>query len=144
MALDKGRSLLKLRYFKKTRSDNTEVFLLLGRERQSHLLVKCITLGVRFVVILSLSHVQLFATPWAVAHQALLSLGFPSQEYWRGLPFPSQRDLPDAGRTLHLLQWQVDSLPAEPPGKLWGSDSWVQIPALALSNCRTLGSLLSF
>ena len=88
---------MKLRYFKKTKSDNTEVFLLLGRERQSHLLVKYITLGVRFVVILSLSRVQLFATPWAVAHQALLSLGFSSQEYWSELPFPSQRDLPDSG-----------------------------------------------
>ena len=135
---------MKLRYFKKTKSDNTEVFLLLGRERQSHLLVKYITLGVRFVVILSLSRVQLFATPWAVAHQALLSLGFSSQEYWSELPFPSQRDLPDSGRTLHLLHWQVVSLPIEPPGKPWGSDSWVQIPALSLSSCRTLGSLLSF
>ena len=29
----------------------------------------------------SLSHVQLFATPWTVAHQPLLSMGFPRQEY---------------------------------------------------------------
>ena len=36
-----------------------------------------------------LSHVQVFATPWTVAHQAPLSMGFPRQEYWRGLPvFP--------------------------------------------------------
>ena len=35
--------------------------------------------------------------PWTVAHQALLSINFPRQEYWRGLPFPSPRDLPDAG-----------------------------------------------
>ena len=33
--------------------------------------------------------VQLFVTPWTVAHQALLSMGFPRQEYWSGLPFPS-------------------------------------------------------
>ena len=41
------------------------------------------------------SRVQLFATPWTVACQALLSMGFPRQEYWSGLPFPSPRDLPD-------------------------------------------------
>ena len=35
------------------------------------------------------SHVQLFATTWAVAHQAPLSMGFSRQEYWSGLPFPS-------------------------------------------------------
>ena len=36
-----------------------------------------------------------FAIPWAVAHQAPLSMGFPRQEYWSGLPFPSLGDLPD-------------------------------------------------
>ena len=35
--------------------------------------------------------------PWTVAHQSPLSLGFPRQEYWRGLPFASPRDLPDPG-----------------------------------------------
>ena len=35
-----------------------------------------------------------FATPWAVAHLAALPMGFPSQEYWSGLPFPSSGDLP--------------------------------------------------
>ena len=37
------------------------------------------------------------ATPWAVAQQAPLSMGFPRQGYWSGLPFPSPRDLPDPG-----------------------------------------------
>ena len=37
-------------------------------------------------------------SPWTVAHQAPLSMGFPRQEYWSGLPFPS-RDLPDPGIT---------------------------------------------
>ena len=41
----------------------------------------------------SLSHIWLFATPRTVARQAPLSLGFPSQEYWSGLPFPSPGDL---------------------------------------------------
>ena len=34
-------------------------------------------------------------TPWTVAHQAPLSMGFPRQEYWSGLPFPSPGALPD-------------------------------------------------
>ena len=38
-----------------------------------------------------------FETPWAVAHQASLSLGFRRQEYCSGLPFPSPGNLPDAG-----------------------------------------------
>ena len=41
-----------------------------------------------------LSCVGLFATPWTVAHQAPLSLGFPRQEDWSGLPFPIPGDLP--------------------------------------------------
>ena len=43
------------------------------------------------------SHVQLFVTPWAVARQAPLSMGFSRQEYWSGLPFPAPGDLPDPG-----------------------------------------------
>ena len=42
-----------------------------------------------------LSHVQLFATPWTVTCQAPLSVGFSSQEYWNGLPFPSPGNFPD-------------------------------------------------
>ena len=41
------------------------------------------------------SHVQLFATPWTVACQAPPSMGFPRQEYWSGLPFPSPGGLPN-------------------------------------------------
>ena len=40
---------------------------------------------------------QLCATPWTVAHQAPLSVGFPRQEYRSGLPFPSPGDLPHTG-----------------------------------------------
>ena len=38
-----------------------------------------------------------FETPWTVACQAPLSMGFPRQEYWSGLPFPSPGDVPDPG-----------------------------------------------
>ena len=44
-----------------------------------------------------LSLVQLFATPWTVGCQAPLSMGFPRQEYWSGVPFPTPGDLPDPG-----------------------------------------------
>ena len=43
------------------------------------------------------SRVQLFATPWTLAHQATLSMGFSRQEYWNGLPFPPPGALPDSG-----------------------------------------------
>ena len=45
----------------------------------------------------SLSCVRLFATLWALSHQAPLSMGFPRQEYWSELPFPLQGDFPDLG-----------------------------------------------
>ena len=44
-----------------------------------------------------LSHVQLSVTPWAVARQAPLSMGFPRQEHSSRLAFPPPRDLPDLG-----------------------------------------------
>ena len=68
-----------------------------------------------------LSHfscVQLFETPWTIAHQASLSLGFLRQGYWSGLPFPSLGNLPDPGIKLGSPALQADTLPSEPPGKL--------------------------
>ena len=44
-----------------------------------------------------LSHVQVFATPWAAAHHAPLSMGFSRQEYWDKWPFPSPGDFPNPG-----------------------------------------------
>ena len=59
-------------------------------------------------------------TPWTVAPQVPLSMGFPRQEYWSGLPFPSPGDLTGPGMepaspVFSVLQ--ADSLPAEPSGK---------------------------
>ena len=65
----------------------------------------------RIPICLLLSHVQLFETPWTIAYQAPLSIGFPRQEYWSELPFLSPGDLPTQGSNLSLLHWQVDSLP---------------------------------
>ena len=55
--------------------------------------------------------------PWAVAHQAPLSMGFLRQEYWSGLPFPFSGDLPDPGVKPRSPTLQTDSLLSELPGK---------------------------
>ena len=67
----------------------------------------------------SLSHVWLFVTPRTVAHQAPPSVGFSRQEYWRGLPFPSPGDVPDPGVEPRSPALQGDTLPSEPPRKLF-------------------------
>ena len=58
----------------------------------------------------------ILVTPWTVAYQAPLSMGFPRQEYWSGLPFPSLGDLPDPGTEARYPALQADSLLTEPPG----------------------------
>ena len=88
----------------------------------------------------SLSHVQLFATPWNVAYQAPPFMGFFRQEYWSGLPFPSPGALPNPGiepgsqielESPTLIEpgsqiepgspaLQADALPSKPPGKPLG------------------------
>ena len=63
---------------------------------------------------------SVFATPWTIAHQAPLSMGFSSQEYWSGLLCPSPGIFPTQGSNphlSHLRHWQVSSLPLAPPGK---------------------------
>ena len=59
----------------------------------------------------SLSHAQLFANLWTVDCQAPLSMGFPRQEYWSGLPFVPPGDLPDPGIEPGSPALQADSLP---------------------------------
>ena len=65
----------------------------------------------------SLSHAQLFVTPWTVAHQAPLSTGFSRQEHRSGLPFPPPADLSHPGIEPASPTSQADPLPSEPPGK---------------------------
>ena len=54
-------------------------------------------------------------TPWTVAHQAPLSMGFSRQEHWSGLPFPSPGDVPDPGIEPGSPALQAESLPSELP-----------------------------
>ena len=74
--------------------------------------------------ILSHSVMSDFAIPWTVALQDPLSMEFPKQEYWSGLPFPSPGDLPDLGIKSSSPTLQAESLPTEPPGKPQLPYSW--------------------
>ena len=56
-------------------------------------------------------------TPWTVAYQAPLSMGFSRQEYWSGVPFPSPGDLPNPGIEPSSPTLWADALTSEPPGK---------------------------
>ena len=56
------------------------------------------------------------ATSWTVVHQAPLSIGFPRQEYWSGLLFPSRGELPDPGIEPVSPTLQADSLPLSNQG----------------------------
>ena len=77
--------------------------------------------GGQVIVIESVSHsvTYLFATPWTVAHQTPLSMGFSRQEYWSGLPFPlqgifltqeSNPGLLHHGQILYLLSYEGSPL----------------------------------
>ena len=72
-----------------------------------------------------LIRVQLYVTPWTVAHQASLSMGFSRQEYWSGLPFPSPGDPPDPGIEPVSPALQADSIPSEWPTYFIGTAHWV-------------------
>ena len=75
-------------------------------------------LGPLVVTVLSLSHIQLFATPWTVMCQAPLSMEFSRQECWSGLPFPSPGYLPDPGIKPASSALAGGFFTTEPPGKL--------------------------
>ena len=75
-----------------------------------------------------LSHVRLFVTPWTVAYQAPLSMGFSRQEYWSGVPFPSLGDLPDPGIEPGSPTLEVDALTSELPRERQPSE-WEKIIA---------------
>ena len=75
------------------------------------------------VVVYLLNRDQFFEIPWTIARQAPLSMGFPRQEHWSELLFPSQGIFPIQGSNLCLLCWQTDSLPLSHQGHPVGSRS---------------------
>ena len=78
-------------------------------------------------------------TPWTVACEAPLFMGFPRQEYWSGLPFPTTGDLPHPGikpefdqfqLILITLHWQANSLPLShqrSPGYSYSSSGFLDL-----------------
>ena len=72
-----------------------------------------------YVCISCFNCVQLFATPWTVAHQASLSMTFSRQEYWSGLPCPPPEGLPNPGTKPESL-----TSPALADGFLTTSPTW--------------------
>ena len=64
-----------------------------------------------------LHRVQLFTTPWTLARQAPLSMGFSRQENWSGLPLPSLGDLPDPRAEPKSPVMAGRFFPTERPGK---------------------------
>ena len=64
-----------------------------------------------------LYYVRFFVTLWTVAHWAPLSMGFPRQECWSGLPFPPSGDLPDPGIEHVFPALAGRFFITEPPGK---------------------------
>ena len=75
-----------------------------------------------------------FLTPWTVAHQAPLSMGFLRQEYWRGLPFPTPGDLPNPGIEPKSPALAGGFFTYEPPGKPF---SIVVVQSLSHVDCAT-------
>ena len=89
----------------------------------------------------SLSRVRLSVTPWTVARQAPLFMGFSRQEYQSGLPFPSPGNLPNPGIKPRPPALQADSLLPEPPGKphvLPSSSSYDMISCLVYGQLNSL------
>ena len=61
-------------------------------------------------------------TPWTVAHQAPLSMGFSRQEYWSGLPFPPPGDIPDPGIKLLSLMSPTLAVGFFTASAMWNSN----------------------
>ena len=88
------------------------------------------------------SYVWLFATPWIVAHQVPVSMGFSRQEQWNGLPFPPPGDLPNP--------WIKPVSPISPPDNSVGKESTCNagdpgsIPGLGRSPGEGIGYPLQY
>ena len=91
------------------------------------------------VKVKSLSRIRLFATPWIVAYQAPLPMGFSRQECWSGVPFPSPGELPEPRIEPGSPSLQADALTSEPPGKPIGG---LGTYCLSLCVCGVCGSFI--
>ena len=74
-----------------------------------------------------LSYVQLFATPWTIACQAPLSMGFPKQEYWSGSPLSASGNLPNPGTEPMSPALADGPFTTEPLGKSMNGIVWPKL-----------------
>ena len=103
-----------------------------------HLIICC---SVCMCVHQSLSHVQIFVTPWTIACQAPLSIGFHRQDYWSGFPFHPPGIFPTRDRTcVSYVSCIADRFfTAEPPGRPSDTHkSYYFLSNLSDSEIRTL------
>ena len=95
-----------------------------------------------YVLNYSLSRVRLFVTPWTVAHQAPLSMGFSRQEYWSGLPFTSpprdQTHISCIGRRT-LYHWATWKAPQSPVLLVKDADSGSPVISTRHFHCQVSG-----
>ena len=91
----------------------------------------CVCVCVRTRSVMS----EYFVTPWTIAHQAPLSMGFSRQKYWSGLPCPSPADLPDPGSQscISCIGRQILFFTTEPPGK--SRSPWCSQKTFFLNKC---------
>ena len=83
------------------------------------------------------THIPLCWTPWTVACQAPLSMGFSRQEYWNGLPYPYPGNLSNPGIECESPELQANSLSSEPPGKPQGDKNPFPFGCLPLGNSES-------
>ena len=98
------------------------------------------------VCVCTLSCAWLFTTPWTVARQAPLSMGFSRQENWSGLPFPPPGDLPSPGIEpvfSFISHADGDSLPLATPGKTVQSFKKLKVE-MEFSVAETWGQRLKY
>ena len=89
--------------------------------RLNHIL--CLLMEILYGTVLScFSHVWLFATPWTIACQAPLSMGFSQGEYWRELPRLPPGDLPHPRNKPSSPALQAGSLPLSHRRNPWNVD----------------------
>ena len=98
----------------------------------SNCVITLVSLDPRTHILNHFSRVRLCATPWTVARQSPLSMGFSRQEYWSGWPFPSPGRLPDPGIEPASPALAGGFFTTEPPRKPRGC-----FPTLQFSGCST-------
>ena len=111
------------------RPQSSIIFHLLTIKKKSEIPRVDKNMAKQILYVLLLMHVcsvvPALCSPWAVGHQAPLSIGFPQLEYWSGFLFPSPEDLPGPGTELGSPALQVVSLPSKP-----ATSSQVAVPLI--------------